>query len=202
LGIAHIHAQPPQPGQVHHPGQGQLPDTVSAPPDTVADKFEYRVIQGFGVRGFTGAAIGAAIGQARNSPHEWGQGVQGFAERYGSGFAGNLSRQTFAFVLESAFHEDPRYFPSEDNNKKQRLINALKQVVICKTDANNSSFAYARVISVFGAAQFINVWQPKSTGSVGNGFVRSFIGLGADAAYNLMQEFVSFTRPFSIRHHP
>jgi len=178
---------------------GQLPDTMSAPPFTTGDKFEYRVVQSFGARGFVGAAIGAAIGQALNSPHEWGQEVSGFAHRYGSGFSGNFSRQVFAFSLETAFHEDPRYFPSEDTSKKEKAINALRQIIRCKTDAGGDSFAYARVFSAFGAGQFINVWQPKSTGSVADGVKRGFISLGADAAYNFMQEFIPFTRPISIR---
>ena len=201
-------ATPPQPGrlpesQQPHQQPGNLHDlskTVSAPSFTVRDKFDYRVVQSFGARGFVGALFGAAIGQAENGPHEWGQGVRGFAERYGSGFAGNLSRQTFAFVLESSFHEDPRYFPSEDRDKKYRLFNALKQVIICKNDSGRSEFAWGRVISDFGAGQFVNVWQPHSTSSVGHGVERSFIGLGSDAAYNLMQEFLTFTRPHSLRH--
>lgn len=203
---------PPQPGQLATPqaqGQanGQAPNalenlskTVSAPSFTVRDKFDYRVVQSFGARGFIGALFGAAIGQADNSPHEWGQGVQGFAERYGSGLGGNFSRQTFAFVLESAFHEDPRYFPSEDRTMKQRAVNALKQVIICKTDSGHGEFAWARVISQFGAGQFVNVWQPRSSSSVADGFKRGFIGLGADTAYNFMQEFLPFTRPHSLRH--
>jgi hypothetical protein len=200
---------PPQPGQL--PGSQQAPaqqpaglenlsKTVSAPSFTVRDKFDYRVVQSFGARGLVGALFGAAIGQAENSPHEWGQGVEGFAERYASGVAGNLSRQTFAFVLESSFHEDPRYFPSEDRSKKYRLYNALKQVIVCKTDSGKAEFAWARVISDFGAGQFVNVWQPHSTSSVGHGVERSFIGLGTDSAYNLMQEFFPFTRPHSLRH--
>jgi hypothetical protein len=203
-------APPPQPGQLANPqtqqnGQQQnglknLSKTVSAPPFTVRDKFDYRIVQSFGARGLVGALFGAAIGQADNSPHEWGQGVHGFAERYGSGLAGNVSRQSFAFVLESAFHEDPRYFPSEDKTKKERALNALKQVIVCKTDSGNSEFAWARVISQVGAGQFVNVWQPPSTGSVADGFKRSGIGLGADAAYNFMQEFLPFTRPHSLRH--
>ncbi|HEX3682478.1 MAG TPA: hypothetical protein VHU83_08030 [Bryobacteraceae bacterium] len=198
------HAGRPQPGQVQQPGAPpqalQIPDTQSAPPFSVRDKFEYRVIQSFGLRGFVGSFISAAVGQGLDSPHEWGEGVGGFAERYGSAFAGNLSRQTFAFVLESAFREDPRYFPSEDKSMKQRALNALKQVIVCKQDDGAASFAYARVFSDFGAGQFVNVWQPRSTGSVGEGFKRGFIGLGADAAYNFMQEFIPFTRPISLRH--
>jgi hypothetical protein len=134
---------PPQPGQVQPPGAPppalQIPNTQSAPPFTVRDKFDYRVVQSFGFRGFVGAAIGSAIGQADNSPKEWGQGVGGFAERYGSGFAGNASRQTFAWVLESAFREDPRYFASEDKNGKQRVLNALKQVTVAARISTSSS---------------------------------------------------------------
>jgi hypothetical protein len=195
---------PPQPGQLarhdQNPPDSTLPNTVSAPPFTVADKFDYRVVQSFGLRGLGGSLVGAAIGQARDAPHEWGQGVEGFATRYGSGVAGNLSRQTFAFVLESALHEDPRYFPSEDKSTKQRMLNVVKQVFICKTDSGKSSFAYGRVISQFGGGQFTNLWQPASTGSVRDGFVRAFIGLGADAGYNFLQEFIPFTRPSSLRH--
>jgi hypothetical protein len=198
---------PVQPGQPADSTQApttskleNLPNTISAPPFTVRDKFDYRVVQSFGARGFLGAAVGAAIGQARNSPHEWGQGFTGFADRYASSFAGNFSRQTFAWTLESAFHEDPRYFPSEEKNKKQRAVNALKQIIICKTDSGKSEFAYARVFSQIGAGQLTNVWQPASTSSVGDGFMRAVIGLGADAAYNFMQEFFPFTRPISLRH--
>lgn len=209
LVTAQSQTPPPQPGQLAKPDQNppgqtpnvlRLPNTVSAPPFTVGDKFSYRVVQSFGLRGLGGGLISAAIGQARNSPEEWGQGVEGFATRYGSAIAGNVSRQTFAFVLESALHEDPRYFPSEDKSAKQRMLNAVKQVFVCKTDKGTSSFAYGRVISQFAGGQFTNVWQPPSTGSVSDGLVRAVIGLGGDAAYNFMQEFIPFTRPRSLRH--
>ncbi len=178
----------------------KLPNTVSAPPFTVSEKFDYRVIQTIGLRGSLGSAIGASIGQGAGSPYEWGGGVEGFAKRYVSGFGGNISRQSFAFVLESALHEDPRYFPSEGQPIKARLLNALKQVVVCKTDSGHSTFAYGRVISVFAAGQFINTWQPASTGTVDKGLLRGVYGLGADFSYHLMQGFLPFTRPISLRH--
>ncbi|MBV9082920.1 MAG: hypothetical protein JOZ62_09605 [Acidobacteriaceae bacterium] len=185
-------ANPPQPGE--------LPNTVSAPSLTEGDKFAYRVVQSLGLRGFAGAAIGASIGQARNSPSEWGQGVAGFSKRYGSGFAGNFSRQAFAFTLESVFHEDPRYFPSEEKTIKERTLNAAKQVFWTKTDDGSSEVAYGRLISEFGAAEFTNVWQAHSTGKQSSAIIRTCVGLGGDAAYNFMQEFIPFTRPRSLRH--
>ncbi|HEY7211512.1 MAG TPA: hypothetical protein VH477_14655 [Bryobacteraceae bacterium] len=196
--------KPPEPGQLpssQADGPLSLPNTVSAPPFTVADKFDYRIVQSIGLRGLGGSLVGAAIGQATGTPYAWGGGVEGFAKRYASGLAGNLARQSFAFVLESALHEDPRYFPSEGQPKKARFVNALKQVFICKTDTGHSSFAYGRVISTFGSAQLVNTWQPASNGSVGDGLLRGVYGLGADLAYNLLQEFVPFTRPRSLRHH-
>ncbi len=209
-GFAFAGSTPPQPGQLppappqspNPNGAMKLPNTVSAPPLTIRDKFDYRVVQSFGLRGFVGAGISAAIGQGSGTPYAWGGGVEGFAKRYGSGFAGNLSRQSFAFVLESALHEDPRYFPSEEQPIKLRILNSLKQVIICKTDEGRSSFAYGRVISTFAAGQFVNVWQPAGNGTVAKGFVRGAYGLGGDFAYHLMQEFIPFTRPRSLRHRP
>jgi hypothetical protein len=194
---------PPQPGQLPSADAGamKLPNTVVAPPFDFGDKFDYRIVQSFGLRGLGGSLIGAAFGQGLGSPYEWGGGVEGFAKRYGSGLASNLSRQGFAFALESALHEDPRYFPSLEKSRKARIVNALKQVITCKTDSGDSTFAYARIVSALGAGQLVNTWQPKSNNSVSDGLQRGVYSLGADFAYNLLQEFFPFTRPHSIRRH-
>jgi hypothetical protein len=196
-----VFLDPPDVSKAGPPKPGELQGTLSAPHLTNAEKFEYRVVQSFGLRNFVGAAISASIGQEIDSPHEWGQGVGGFAERYASGFAGTFSRQAFAFTLESALGEDPRYFPlSKGSGFKIRTLNALKQVVWTKNDDGGSGIAYARLGSAFGAAELTNVWQPASTGGQGSAMKRAFIGLGADFAYNFIQEFVPFARPISLRH--
>jgi hypothetical protein len=193
-----LNAQAPAQKEPIQPGQ--IGNTVRAPAFTTGDKFEYRVVQTFGARGFVGAAMGAAIGQATNTPSEWGQGFDGFAKRYASGFAGNFTRQVMTFAIEAPLHEDPRYFPSEDKSAKQRFWNAIKQVYLTRTDKGGQSFAYGRVVSAFANGQLVNAWQPHSISGAGNGIQRGFISLGADAGYNLLQEFVPFTRPVSLRH--
>jgi hypothetical protein len=211
LGIAALAYRPPQPGQLPPPKDQQqnqqnvpdplkLPKTVSAPPLSVGDKFDYRVVQSFGLRGLLGALVGASIGQGTGTPYEWGGGVEGFAKRYASGFGGNIARQTFAFALEAPLHEDPRYFPADGASTKIRILNAMKQVVVCKTDQGHSSFAYARVTSAFAAGQFVNLWQANTNDGVGDGFERGFFSLSGDFAYNLLQEFFPFARPRSLRH--
>jgi hypothetical protein len=179
----------------------QVGPTLSAEPLSVRDKFDYRVVQSFGLRGFVGAVFGAAIGQARNVPYEWGQGVQGYATRYAAGFGTNLSRQTMAFGMESMLHEDPRYFPSTEKGFRARLKNVLLQAVVARTDSGGERIAYARIASAFATGQLANAWAPRSTGSVGGGFERGFIILGGDFGYNFLQEFIPFVRPRSLRHH-
>jgi len=181
---------------------GQLPKSASIPPLSVEGKFKYRVIGSFGVRGLLGNVVGAAIGQATNTPGEWGQGWGAYAERYASGLGGTLARQVFAFTIESAFHEDPRYFPSKEKTKGARVKNALKSVVIARTDSGEDRFAYGRIVSAFGAGQLVNAWQPGSTGHVSDGIERAFIVLGVDAGFNLMQELFPFTRPKSLKQRP
>lgn len=181
---------------------GQLPKSVSVPPLTVGEKFNNRIVGSLSFRGLLGNLVGAAIGQATNTPSEWGQGWGAYGERYASGLGGTLSRQFFAFTLESALHEDPRYFPSEERTRGARIKNVLKSVVITRTDSGADQFAYGRVISALGAGQLVNVWQPRSTSHVSDGIERAFIVLGVDAGFNLMQEFLPFTRPKALRHRP
>ncbi|HMJ61235.1 MAG TPA: hypothetical protein VK493_05700, partial [Bryobacteraceae bacterium] len=184
-------ADPPQPGQ--------LANTMQAAPLSVGGKFKTDVTQSLGFRGLLGAALGASIGQATNTPGEWGQGAGAYGQRFASSLGGSLSRQTFAFVLETALHEDPRYFPSTEHTKKARIWNVVKQSFMTKTDAGGSRFAYASVISAFGAGQLVNTWQPKSNSHVSDGIERGFISLGLDAATNLVQEFVPRLRPHELR---
>lgn len=178
----------------------QIGATASAKPFTVGEKFDYRIVENLGIRGFAGGLLGAAIGQGLDSPDEWGQGFGGFGKRYGSSVAGNFTRQGMSFVLESAFHEDPRYFPSEEKGFKARIKNVLLQTVVARTDSQGHRFAYGRIASAFANAQLVNTWQPASTGSVGDGVMRGFTTLGGDLGVNFLQEFVPFLRPRSLRH--
>jgi hypothetical protein len=178
----------------------QVGASQSAPAFTLGQKFNYRVVQSLGTRGLVGSALGAAIGQAMNTPSEWGQGMEGFGKRYGSGFAGTLTRQSMEFGVEAILHQDPRYFPSEEKSFKARLKNVLLQSVVTRTDNGRYQFAYARVGSAFANGQLVNAWQPRSNNSFGDGVLRGLVSLGSDAGFNFLQEFVPFLRPKSLKH--
>ena len=159
------------------------------------------MIENFTIRSFLGSAVSATFGQIENWPHEWGQGAEGFGDRYASAFGESLARGTFEFGMEVTLHEDPRYFPSDERAFGPRMSNVIKQIFVCKKDSGEASFAYSRVISAFAAGELTNTWQPRSTRSFGEGVERGFISLGADGALNLAQEFLRFTRPRPLRSH-
>ena len=57
------------------------------------------------------AGFGAGIDQADNSFPEYGQGVQGYAKRFGASYTDYFTGNFFGnAVLASLLHEDPRYF--------------------------------------------------------------------------------------------
>ena len=57
------------------------------------------------------AAFVAGLGMAEDSYPEWGQGVQGYARRFGAGYSDAFIGNFFGnAVLTSLFREDPRYY--------------------------------------------------------------------------------------------
>ena len=184
---------PAQPGKL-------LRNTVPAPALTGEEKFHDRVGNVVGLRGWLGTAVGAGLGTAFDVPKEWDTHISGYGLRYASGIGVNLTHQAFGFGLDNALHEDPRYFPSEEQGFKPRFMNVLKQSVISRRDDGTDGVAYRRLISAFASAQVAGAWQPPSNQGVGNGLERGVLILAGESAINFIQEFVPFTRPASIRH--
>jgi len=187
------------PAQTTDPPAPPAAKDDSIAPLNVAQKFNYRVTQAFGIRGFFQAAVGAGLNQVRDVPHEWGEGSVGFGERFGSSFGQHLVDQTMEFTLESALHEDPRYFPSHEKGAGARIRHALLATVITRTDSGGQTLAIARITSAFATGQLVNAWQPPSTNSVSEGLTRTGLIFAEHAAWNVAQEFVPRLRPKSMR---
>ncbi len=183
------------------PVPGLLENTLTAKKATPDEKFRYRVVEQFGVRGFLGSAVSAGIAQGFDVPDAWGSHWSGYGKRYVSGFAGGTSRQVFALGLDDLLHQDPRYFPSSQIDFAPRLRNVLTQVVIAKEDDGHATVASSRIISAFAAGFLANAWQPKGNGGIADGFERGGLSLVGDAAFFFVQEFVPFTRNSAFRHH-
>jgi hypothetical protein len=141
-------------------------------------------------------ATGAAWGQLRDSPHEWGEGDKAFGERFISGYGQHLVNSTLLLTGTSLFHEDNRYVRSGQTGTGGRLGYALaSSVMTIHYDPGGGSHrrvSVSRIVAFAGAALISRTWQPPSTRGVGHAGV-SFAGtIAVTAGFNVVREFLNF----------
>ncbi len=184
-------SQPVAPGHLTSPGV----DVASAyKPYTVGQKFKADTHNVFGPIALIAVGVSAGFDQLTNTPSEWHQGAEGYGKRYASEFGDNAAHQYFGFVLQSALHEDPRYFPSADRSTKARIRSVIHQTFLAHKDSGGEEFAFARWGSAFGAGFLSDTWQPRSTSHVHDGLEEGGVLLGIDVGLNLAEEFIPFFR--------
>jgi hypothetical protein len=144
------------------------------------------------------AGVLAGIGQAENSLPEYGQGVQGYAKRfggeYGDYFIGNFLGNA---VLASVMHEDPRYYQKSHGSYLRRALWASSGTVWCKRDNGTWGPNYANVFGNLTGAAIANVYYPESDRTVGATIGRGF---SVTAQGIIGSEVIEFW-PDIVRHH-
>jgi hypothetical protein len=133
----------------------------------------------------------AGIQQARNEFRGYGQGAQGYAKRYGAAYANfTISNFLGSAVFPSVFKQDPRYFYKGTGTTKSRILYALANAVICKSDGGRWQVNYSGIIGSLASGGISNLFYPASDR---NGpaltFENTAMSIGSTAVFNLMQEF-------------
>ena len=138
---------------------------------------------------FTGAAAG--VQQAQDQFSGYGQGAQGYAKRYGAGYA-DVVTSTFigGAILPSLLKQDPRYFYKGTGSKRSRILYAIANSVICKGDNGHWQPNYSTILGGLAAGGISNLYYPSTDRGAGLTFENAAIGIGATAAANILQEFV------------
>jgi hypothetical protein len=133
--------------------------------------------------------IFAGLGQADNSHPSFGQGVVGFAHRYGTSYAdqviGNMLTEGF---MPIAFHEDPRYFRKVHGSVARRLGYSLTRVLITKTDSGRTTFNFAEVVGNGMGASIANLYYADERG-FSDTLSRMATQIATDSLSNLLKEF-------------
>src|SRR5262245_33338116 len=82
-----------------------------------------------------GVGVLAGIDQAADRWHDYGQGAQGYAKRFGATYA-NVFSATFigGAIMPSVLKQDPRYFYKGTGSKRSRILRAIGSSVVCKGD--------------------------------------------------------------------
>ena len=148
---------------------------------TVVDPFTFVMVAGT-----------AGIEQAQNHFIGYGQGTEGYAKRFGAGYADTVSG-TFigGAILPALLKQDPRYFYKGKGSTGNRALYAIANALICKGDNRRWQPNYSNILGSIAAGGISNIYYPAQdrNGAVLT-FVNAGIGIGSTAASNLLQEFL------------
>src|SRR5450631_2775195 len=147
---------------------------------TVVDPFTFVFVAGT-----------AGVEQAQNHFAGYGQGAQGYAKRFGAGYADTVAG-TFigGAVLPSLLKQDPRYFYKGTGNVESRFWYAIASAFICKGDNGRWQANYSNILGSLVAGGLSNLYYPaQDRNGAGLTFENGAIGIGVTAVDNLFQEF-------------
>ena len=144
------------------------------------------------------SAVVAGINQAADSDPAWGQGMQGYAKRFGAGYSDYFIGNFFGnAVLPSVLHEDPRYFQKGSGSFTSRFLWAAASTVWCKRDRGTWGPNYANVGGNLIGAAIARSYYPASERTVSDTFSD---GLTVSAEGIVGAEVIEFW-PDMVRHY-
>jgi hypothetical protein len=138
---------------------------------------------------FADAAAFAGLYQIQNQNPSFGQGVEGYAKRFGTAYGdqmiGNMMTEGF---IPAVFHQDPRYFRSGEGSIPGRAWYALTRIVVARMDSGRNSFNFSEWGGNAAAVAISNAYYPD-TRTVSDNVQRLLIACGTDAFSNVLKEF-------------
>jgi hypothetical protein len=106
------------------------------------------VFDAFGPYPIVGAAFGAGINQANNTPPEWNQGGEGYGKRFGSNYGIAMVAATTRYGLSEAFTEDAMYCRCECGGIFPRVRYALVSTLTARRgEDGHRAFLFPHSIS-------------------------------------------------------
>jgi hypothetical protein len=163
---------------------------TSRGPLSSKQKFELFADESVAPSRFISSALGAGIGQARNSLPGYGQGMSGYGKRFGSSMATATANNFFGtYVIASALHRDPRYFVTLHGGAGYRLAYALSRIVISRTDDGRNAANWAGILGPLLAESLANSYLPVKEQTAGATFQRYGLRLGLNTASNAIREY-------------
>ena len=136
------------------------------------------------------AAFSAGIDQAKDKPTEWEQGAAGYGKRYLNILGQYTTQRTVTYALESALHEDNRYFNSGKHGFWPRTGYALSSGILARHDDGSRHFSISQVGGVAAGAFLARAWLPPSQSSARDGAISLGITMGSNIGFSVVKEFL------------
>lgn len=164
----------------------------NAPPLTAKQKYNLALKSSIDPVALLAVGFFAGIEQANNSFSGYGQGAQGYAKRYGAGFADSfIGTMIGGAILPAWWKQDPRYFYKGTGTKRSRVLYAVAAAVVCKGDNGHWQPNYSAIVGGLAAGGISNLYYPASNrNGAALTFENALVDTGLGAVGNLFQEFV------------
>jgi hypothetical protein len=133
----------------------------------------------------------AGLGQLTDSHEDFGQGVSGYARRWATSYADQLTGNYMTEgLMPILFHEDPRYFRRGRGRGGvwSRTFYAASRIFVTKTDSGGTSFNFAEVLGNAASAGIANSYYPNER-TFGDNMGRLTTQLATDAVSQILKEF-------------
>jgi hypothetical protein len=139
---------------------------------------------------FLVAAITAGFGQATDSYHDYGQGMQGFGKYMGASYADSFDGTMLGNALFPALlHEDPRYFRKGTGSFKSRFGYAVMTTVRTRDDSGKWVPNFGNIMGNLAAGGIANLYYPEDDRGAALTVQRAFVVTAEGAIGSLLYEF-------------
>jgi hypothetical protein len=111
---------------------------------------------------FVTAGIDAGLSQASDGHAGYGQGMPGYAKRFGASYTDSFDATMIGNgILPGLLHQDPRYFRKGLGSFKGRFIYSALSTVRAKNDDGHWQPNYSNVLGNLAAGGIANLYYPK-----------------------------------------
>ncbi len=153
-------------------------------------KFQLFVDNSISLHTLTWAAMGSAVNQADNSPTGYGQGWDAYAKRFGASMGRQASSNFFGdFLLASALHQDPRFYPEVNPSFGQAVKYSVQRIFVTRNDDGRDVANWSGLAGPLMAEGLANVYWPDQNRTVGDTFFRYGLDLATKAGGNMLREY-------------
>ncbi len=140
---------------------------------------------------FVDTGLGAGYELWRHKNPEFGSGIQGYGKRFGADYADHVSGIIIGHVvMQSIFHQDPRYFYKGTGSVGSRALYAIGTAFVRKGDTGHWQPDYTDVLGGIAASEISTLYYPASSRPGRRIIDEVMLGFGGRAVHNLLHEFV------------
>lgn len=182
---------------------GPLPDAPSYVALSAQQKFDLFLRRSHSPGILSDVLSDSLISQATGAYPRFGGGMTGYGRRFGAAVAGEEAGAFFSgFLFPALLHQDPRYFPSHQQDISNRLAYAASRVLIGRSDSGRNVFNISLILSEFVESALSNAYIPYRNETVPGTIENALTNLGGAAQWNILTEFWPDIKAFLGRHEP